>query len=101
MTDRFLTLQEIRRAAKRILPPGAWAFGAGGAETETTLRRNRQAIQRLAIRQRVLVDVREVDLTTNFLGLQFPMPIAIAPMGSIILFHPQGDRGDGTRRSAE
>jgi isopentenyl diphosphate isomerase/L-lactate dehydrogenase-like FMN-dependent dehydrogenase len=91
MTDRFLTLPEIRRAAKRILLPGAWAFGAGGAETETTLRRNRQAIQRLAIRQRVLVDVREVDLTTSFLGLQLPMPIAIAPMGSLILFHPQGD----------
>jgi isopentenyl diphosphate isomerase/L-lactate dehydrogenase-like FMN-dependent dehydrogenase len=91
MPDRFLTLPEIRRAAKRILPPGAWAFGAGGAETETTLRRNRQAIQRLAIRQRVLVDVREVDLTTNFLGLQLPMPIAIAPMGSLILFHSQGD----------
>jgi glycolate oxidase len=53
MNERFLTLPEIRRAAKRILPPGTWAFGAGGAETETTLRRNRQALQRLAIRQRV------------------------------------------------
>ena len=67
-TERFLMLPEIRRAAKRLLPPGPWAFGAGGAETETTLRRNRQALQRLAIRQRVLVDVRNVDLTTSFLG---------------------------------
>jgi len=91
MSERFLTLQEIRRVAKRMLPPGAWAFGAGGAESETTLRRNRQAIQRLAIRQRVLVDVRNVDLTTSFLGMELPMPVAIAPMGSIILFHPQGD----------
>jgi isopentenyl diphosphate isomerase/L-lactate dehydrogenase-like FMN-dependent dehydrogenase len=91
MPERFMTLPEIRRAAKRLLPPGPWGFGAGGAETETTLRRNRQAIQRLAIRQRVLVDVRHVDLTTTFLGMELPMPIAIAPMGSLILFHPQGD----------
>jgi 4-hydroxymandelate oxidase len=91
MSERFMTLPEIRRTAKRLLPPGPWGFGAGGAETETTLRRNRQAIQRLAIRQRVLVDVRNVDLTTTFLGMELPMPIAIAPMGSLILFHPQGD----------
>ena len=43
MPERFMTLPEIRRAAKKLLPPGPWAFGAGGAETETTLRRNRQA----------------------------------------------------------
>ncbi len=91
MPERFLTLPEIRRAAKQLLPPGVWGFGAGGAETETTLRRNRRALQRLAIRQRVLVDVREIDLRTTFLGLDLPMPIAIAPMGGLVLFHPQGD----------
>ena len=75
MSDRFMTLPEIRRAAKRLLPPGPWGYAAGGAETETTLRRNRQAIRRLALRQRVLVDVRQVDLSTTFLGLELPMPV--------------------------
>lgn len=91
MPERFLTLPEIRRAAKRLLPPGPWGYGAGGAETETTLRRNRRAIQRLAIRQRVLVDVSRIDLSTTFLGLELPMPVAIAPMGGLVVFHPQGD----------
>lgn len=86
-----MTLPEIERAAKSTLPPGPWHFGAGGAETETTLRRNRQALDRLAIRQRVLVDVRHVDLSTTFLGLELPMPVAIAPMGGLVLFHPEGD----------
>ena len=89
--ERFLTLPEIRRAAKRILPPGPWGYAAGGAETETTLRRNRRAIRRLAIRQRVLRDVRQVDLETTFLGLRLPMPVAVAPMGGLVVFHPQGD----------
>jgi glycolate oxidase len=91
MTERFLTLPEIHRAAKRLLPPGVYGYGAGGAETETTLRRNRQALRKLAIRQRILVDVRNVDLSTTFLGMELSMPIAIAPMGGLIVFHPQGD----------
>jgi isopentenyl diphosphate isomerase/L-lactate dehydrogenase-like FMN-dependent dehydrogenase len=91
MYERFMTLPEIERAAKSKLPPGPLHFGAGGAETETTLRRNRQALDRLAIRQRVLVDVRHVDLGTTFLGLDLPMPVAIAPMGGLVLFHPEGD----------
>lgn len=91
MSERFMTLPEIKRAAKHRLPSGVWGFGAGGAETETTRRRNRQALRRLAIRQHVLVDVREIDLKTTFLGMELPMPVAIAPMGGLVLFHPQGD----------
>ncbi len=91
MAERFRTLPEIKKAAQNILPPGSWGFAAGGAETETTLRRNRRALRKLAIRQRVLVDVRQVDLSTTFLGLELPMPVAIAPMGGLVLFHPEGD----------
>jgi isopentenyl diphosphate isomerase/L-lactate dehydrogenase-like FMN-dependent dehydrogenase len=91
MSERFMTLPEIENAARSILPPEVWDFGMGGAETETTLRRNRRALRRLAIQQRVLVDVRHIDLSTTFLGLPLPMPVAVAPIGSLALFHPEGD----------
>jgi isopentenyl diphosphate isomerase/L-lactate dehydrogenase-like FMN-dependent dehydrogenase len=91
MSERFMTLSEIKRAARNVLPPSVWGFGVGGSETETTLRRNHSALQRLAIRQRVLVDVRHVDLSARFLGMDLPMPVAIAPMASLALFHPDGD----------
>jgi isopentenyl diphosphate isomerase/L-lactate dehydrogenase-like FMN-dependent dehydrogenase len=87
----FATLGEIRREAKRRLPPEVWNFGAGGAETETTLRRNRRALNRLAIRQNVLVDVREIDLRSTLLGVPLSGPVAVAPMGGLLLFHPEGD----------
>jgi glycolate oxidase len=58
MTPRFVTLPEIRKAARARLPRDVWNFGAGGAETETTRRRNRRALDRLAIAQNVLVDGR-------------------------------------------
>jgi 4-hydroxymandelate oxidase len=88
---RFVTLPEIRRAARGNVPREAWNFGAGGAETETTLRRNRRHLHRLAIQQNVLVDVREIDLGTSLLGIPLSSPVAVAPMGGLILFHPEGD----------
>jgi len=91
MTDKFVTLPEIRKHAKKVLPRDAWNFGDGGAESETTRRRNRRAIDRLAIRQDILVDVREIDLRTSLLGLPLSWPVVIAPMGGLILFHPEGD----------
>jgi isopentenyl diphosphate isomerase/L-lactate dehydrogenase-like FMN-dependent dehydrogenase len=91
MTPRFVTLPEIRAAARQALPREVWNFGAGGAETETTVRRNRRALNRLAIRQDVLVDVREIDLATRLLGTPLSWPVVVAPMGGLVLFHPEGD----------
>ena len=88
---RFVTLSEIRRAARQSLPREVWNFGAGGAETETTRRRNRRHLDRLAIRQNVLVDVRRIDLRTSLLGVPLSWPVAVAPMGGLVLFHPEGD----------
>src|SRR5207244_5464701 len=89
---KFVTLPEIRRAAHARLPREVWNFGAGGSETETTMRRNRTSIDRLAIRQNVLVDVRKIDLSTTLLGVPLSWPVTIAPMGGLVLFHPDGDR---------
>src|SRR5215831_11954239 len=91
MADRFVTLPEIRKHAKQVLPRDVWNFGDGGAETETTLRRNHRSINRLAIRQNVLVDIREIDLSTRLLGQALSWPVAVAPMGGLILFNPKGD----------
>ena len=91
MIAKFVTLPEIRQAARRRLPREVYNFGAGGAETETTLRRNRRALDRLAIAQNVLVDVREIDLRTSLLGVPLSWPVAVAPMGGLVLFHAEGD----------
>jgi glycolate oxidase len=88
---RFVTLPEIRRAARQSVPREAWNFGAGAAETETSRRRNSRQLLRLAIQQNVLVDVRQIDLSTSLLGVPLSSPVAVAPMGGLILFHPEGD----------
>src|SRR5260370_29155081 len=90
---RFVALPEIRRAAKSRLPREAWNFGDGGSESEATLRRNRRHLDRLAIMQNVLVDVRQIDLRTSLLGVPLSSPVGVAPMGGLAFFHPSCDLG--------
>src|SRR3989442_30659 len=68
LNEEFLTLQEIYHAARRSLPPGPWSYLMGGAETETTVLRNRRALDEIAFRPRVLRDVRKIDCSAKFLG---------------------------------
>jgi glycolate oxidase len=77
--------------AQAILPPDVWAFAYGGSSSEATLERNRHALQHMAIEQRVLMNVRNVDTTAQFLHLTLPSPIIVAPMGGMYRFHPDGD----------
>ena len=88
--DRFSTLHEIVRAARTNLAPGPWDYLIGGAETETTLRRNRQALDSIAFRPRVLRDVSKVDASATLLGRPTRIPVMLAPIGSIETFAEGG-----------
>ena len=79
----ILTLQEIVAAARRNLPPGPWAYLVGGSETETTARRNRQALDALAFRPRVLRDMSRIDSTARVLGRAVRLPVLVAPIGGL------------------
>jgi len=81
--EQFLTLQEIYQAAKRNLAPGPWAYLMGGAETETTVLRNRHALDEIAFRPRVLRDVSTIDSTASFLGQRVRLPVMLAPIGGL------------------
>ena len=83
LNEEFLTLQEIYQAAKRNLPPGPWAYLIGGAETETTVKRNRHALDTIAFRPRVLRDVSHVDVSGRFLGKTTRLPVMLAPIGGL------------------
>src|SRR4030095_6537412 len=89
LEDRFQTLHEIVKAARATLAPGPWDYLVGGTETETTLRRNRLAIDSLAFRPRVLRDVSKVDATSTFLGRPVRIPVMMAPIGSLRSLPPR------------
>ncbi|MPZ48895.1 MAG: alpha-hydroxy-acid oxidizing protein [Dehalococcoidia bacterium] len=86
----FSTTQEIVAQARKSLGQGPWDYLVGGSESETTMRRNRLAFDRLAFRPRVLVDVSKIDTSATFLGQKLRIPVMLAPIGSLQVFHPEG-----------
>jgi isopentenyl diphosphate isomerase/L-lactate dehydrogenase-like FMN-dependent dehydrogenase len=88
--EEFLTLQEIVSAARAKLAPGPWSYLVGGAETETTVKRNRHALDSIAFRPRVLRDVSNIDSTAVFLGQKVRLPVMLAPIGGLESIVPEG-----------
>ncbi len=88
--EKFLTLHEIVRAARANLAPGPWDYLIGGAETETTQKRNRRALDAIAFRPRVLRDVSQIDSGSALLDRPIRLPVALAPIGSVESFEPGG-----------
>ena len=82
----FLTLHEIVQKARQKLNHDNWDYIVGGTETETTVSRNRAAIDALAFKPRVLRDVSHVNTGTRFLGRDLKLPVLLAPVGSLEVF---------------
>ena len=100
MVSQFLSNEEIVQRARKNLPQGAWDYLVGASESETTMRRNRLAFDKLAFRPRVLRDVSSVDTSTTFLGNKLRIPALLAPIGSLQVFHPEAGAAS-TRAAAE
>jgi isopentenyl diphosphate isomerase/L-lactate dehydrogenase-like FMN-dependent dehydrogenase len=83
----FQTLHEIVAKARQNLNQNNWDYIVGGTETETTLRRNRLALDEIALRPRVLRNVGHVDASVAAFGRTMRLPVVLAPVGSLECFH--------------
>src|SRR5437016_5887307 len=86
----FMNLHELVAKARQNLNQNNWDYIVGATETETTLRRNRMALDSIAFRPRVLRDVSKIDASVARFGRKLRLPIMLAPVGSLESFHPEG-----------
>ena len=82
---------DFEATARTKVPPAHFAYMATGVDGELTLRANREAIERIRLRARRLVDVTEIDMSTELLGRRWATPIVVQPCGSQRAFHPEGE----------
>jgi L-lactate dehydrogenase (cytochrome) len=83
-------IEDLRQAARRKVPRAFFEYAEGGSYTEQTLRANRADLERIKLRQRILVDVDNRSSKTTILGEPAPLPLALAPIGLCGM-----QRGDG------
>jgi len=84
-------IADLRTMAKKVLPKGLFQFVDRGTENEYALQRMRAAIDRVAIRPKVLVDVSQRTQETQFFGVPSAMPLAVAPTGAAGLLWYDGE----------
>ena len=75
------SIDDYRELARRRLPHFLFDYIDGGANAEQTLRRNISDLANIALRQRVLRDVSQIDLTANLFGAQQSLPVMLGPIG--------------------
>ena len=88
--DEFHVLHEVVKRARSALDRNIWDYLRGGTESETTVKRNRMAFDRIAFRPRVLRDMRAVETTGAFLDKPVTLPVLLCPIGSLESFAPAG-----------
>lgn len=82
---------DYREAARRRLPPFLFHYADGGAYAEYTLRHNVSDLSGVALRQRVLKDMSQLDLSTQLFGETLSMPVALAPVGLTGMYARRGE----------
>jgi len=83
-------IEDLRELARRKVPRAFFDYAEAGSYSQQTLDANRADLQRLKLRQRVLVDVAARDTSTTILGEKVPLPIALGPVAMTGL-----ERGNG------
>ena len=82
---------DYREAARRRLPPFLFHYIDGGAYAEYTLKRNVEDLSSIALRQRVLKDMTQLDLSTEIFGEQLSLPVALSPVGLTGMYASRGE----------
>jgi 4-hydroxymandelate oxidase len=82
---------DFEPVARQNVPPAHFGYMASGIDDEVTLRANREGFLKFQLRPRRLVDVSKVDMSTEILGVKYPNPIVVAPVGGQKSFYAEGE----------
>jgi L-lactate dehydrogenase (cytochrome) len=85
------SVSDYRALAKARLPHFLFEYLDGGSYDEATLRRNVADLEAIALRQRVLRDVSNIDLSTELFGRRWAMPVGLGPVGLAGLYARRGE----------
>ncbi len=89
--DRALTIEDLRRVARRRTPRPVFDYTDGAAEAEVSLRRARELFAALELRPQILTDVADIDTSTTVLRTRSELPFCFAPTGFTRMMQHEGE----------
>jgi len=96
-----IDMAKLEAAAQTVMTPEAFAYVAGGAGLESTVRENRDALERWKILPRMLRDVSSRDTTVEIFGKTYDTPFLLAPIGVQEMAHPDADLATARAAASE
>jgi isopentenyl diphosphate isomerase/L-lactate dehydrogenase-like FMN-dependent dehydrogenase len=91
LSSRAINIADLRRLARRRVPPVVFDYLDGGADGEITLRENCRAFEDIIFRPRQAVWLEQCDLQTRVLDFNLSFPAILAPVGYSRMMHPGGE----------
>ncbi len=89
--EEAINVFDFQKVAQSKLPPAHYGYLATGVGDDATLRANREGFKNFQLRMRRLIDIRQVDLSTEIFGTRWETPIILDPVSSQKAFHPEGE----------
>ena len=87
----YLTIDDLKYKAKKKVPKAFHDYVRSGSWSETTLKNNSNDFQKISFRQRVAVDISNRTTKKSLLGVEYKMPVALAPVGSLGMQRADGE----------
>jgi len=92
MSLRTVTcIEDLREIARKKVPRAFFEYAEAGSYSQETLRANRRDLERINLRQRVLIDVSQRELATTIVGETIALPLVLAPIGLCGMQHGDGE----------
>ncbi|KAJ9455668.1 Cytochrome b2 [Diplonema papillatum] len=92
----ILNLHDFEAIAQRKMEltgkKQAWDYYSSGADDELTYNENVNSFQRIWLKPRVMVNVRNVRTSTTMLGTQAPFPVYLSAVAMCGMGHPEGEK---------
>ena len=85
-------IEDFKKLAKKNLPAPIFHYIDGGADDETTLKRNTESFSKCDLIPNILASVGEPDLSVNVFGNKIDMPLFLSPTAMQRLYHHDGDK---------
>jgi lactate 2-monooxygenase len=96
-----VSFERLQGAARKAMSAEGYAYVAGGAGTEETMRENRAAFERWRIVPRMLRDVSTRETAVDVLGTPLPSPFVLCPIGVLEMAHREADVAVARAAAAE
>ena len=87
----MVNIFDFEEVAKQVMKKESWDYYSSGGDDEICLRENHLAFQRIWLKPRVMVDVSNVNMTSDMLGYKCSIPLYISATALAKLAHPDGE----------